>query len=64
MMENDLLTVKDLKKRYTCSNDKIQSLLLREDFPAFKLDNKPKARWYIRADDLDKWEKQRCKLKY
>lgn len=63
-MSKDLLTVKDLKERYSCSNDKVMSLLIRSDFPSFKLDDKPKARWYVRKDDLDNWERQRCKIKY
>lgn len=58
------MTVKDLKERYKCSNDKIISLLSRSDFPAFKLDDVSKGRWYVRKDDLDKWERQRCKIKY
>lgn len=61
---NELLSVKDLKQRYHCSNDKITELLNGSDFPAFRLTDAPKSRWYIRADDLDKWEKRRCKQKY
>lgn len=62
-MENELMTLKDLKARYHCSNDKLYELLSKPDFPAFRLTDTPKSRWYVRKNDLDKWERQRCKLK-
>lgn len=62
-MENsalsELLTMKDLMKRYRISQDKAYELIHNKDFPSFKI----KGRYYVRADLLLKWEDNLIVLK-
>ncbi|WP_390889668.1 helix-turn-helix transcriptional regulator [Pseudoramibacter alactolyticus] len=58
-MNDQLLTISDLKKRYHCSNDIIYELVKDPTFPSFRLNSRKNSKWYIRKDDLESWEKDR-----
>jgi len=58
-MQN-LIGIKELKKRYKIGNDTAYALVKERSFPAFKVGRS----WNIIESDLEKWERERSKNRY
>ena len=54
---SNIISIKELKKRYKIGNDKAYALVKERSFPAFKAGR----RWNIIESDLEKWERERAK---
>lgn len=54
---SNIISIKDLKKRYKIGNDKAYALVKERSFPAFQAGR----RWNIIESDLEKWEREQAK---